>query len=217
VGLNAFPSTRGIAWSVLKAPNWGTRLQRAISGRTLRVTDYVYPLYTFTLHWEVLLDKWDIRMGAGKGSAYPPGLTPYDELRQIWNFYNTQFGPAIPFLYYDPSDNTTRAVAATPQVTQFGVGDGITESFQLRSSLMAPVVTDVINSINIAGSPTSSYTLDSDTGRINFTSPPGNGLALTGDYTYHYIMNFSQDSLEAENFAFQFWNMHQLKMESASP
>jgi hypothetical protein len=82
---------------------------------------------------------------------------------------------------------------------------------------MAPVVTDVINSINIDGSPTSSYTLDSNTGRINFTSAPGNGLALTGDYTYHYIMNFSQDSLEAENFAFQFWDMHQLKMESASP
>lgn len=217
MSLNTFPTTRGLAWSVLKAPNWGTRIQRAISGRTLRVTDYFYPLYTFTLHWDVLLDRWDVRMGAGVGPAYPPGVSPYDELRQIWNFYNQQLGPAVPFLYYDPDDNTTRAVAATPQVAQFGVGDGITQTFQLLSAIGAPVVPNVINSINIAGTPTAGYTFDSNTGRLTFTSAPTSGDALTADFTYYYIVNFAEDSLSAENFAFQFWSMHQLKLESASP
>lgn len=209
--LNTFPTTTFPGWSLFKAPNWATRVQRAVSGRELRVSDYVLPTYTFTLTWEILRDRWDMRAGANVGDAFfPPGGTPYDELRTIWYFFNGQLGAAVPFQFNDWTDNTTRAVAATPQVAQFATGDGVTTTFQMASALQAPVIPITINSV----APAISYSVDADTGLITFTTPPGNGVAITADMTYNYKVRFAADGADGEYFLYQLWRMRQLKMVS---
>lgn len=191
-------------------------MQRSVVGRELTISDYVLPLYSFTLTWEVLKDKWDVRMGVLKGPAYSPfGVTPFDELRNIWNFYNQQQGSAIPFNYYDPSDNTTRIDPAVPANFNFAVGDGTTTEFQAASPLLAPVIPSTVISVNLNGTPTGTASLDANTGIFTFSSAPGNGVLIGMDCTlFFYRVRFNTDGLEAENFAYQFWQMKTLKMIS---
>ena len=60
-----FPALPGLGWSVTKAPRFATRIQKAVSGRELRVLDQPYPIWTWTLTYALLRDKWDTR-GAGR-------------------------------------------------------------------------------------------------------------------------------------------------------
>jgi uncharacterized protein (TIGR02217 family) len=194
-------------------------MQRSVTGRELRVQDYVTPVYVFTLRWESLKDAWDQRIGYGIGSAFVDmvGGQPYNDLRVIWNFYLQQLGPTIPFQFNDVPDNTTRL---NPSVAQFGLigyGDGTTTTFQMISPLMAPVIPATINSIVVGGvtiPPTSGYTLNIDTGQIIFTTPPASNALVQADYNFHYKVRFSSDSLEAEEFYYQFWQMRQLKLQT---
>jgi Conserved hypothetical protein 2217 (DUF2460) len=97
-----------LAWSVIRAPNWGTRLQRAISGRELRVSDYANPIFKFTLTFEVLRSPSDVRAGAGIGPAWYAGgggSPPFNEFDTLIAFFNQQQGAAIPFLWDDVTDN----------------------------------------------------------------------------------------------------------------
>ena len=48
-----FPALPGLAWSVTKSPTFQTRIQRAASGRELRALDYPYPLWQFTLVFDL--------------------------------------------------------------------------------------------------------------------------------------------------------------------
>lgn len=204
MALNIFPTTNA-AWPVEKSASWATRVQRSISGREVSLADYFIPLYNFTLTWEVLRDKWDTRGVGG---------TTLDEWRAILNFYNGQQGPNIPFAFFDVTDNTTRADPSTPQVFNFAVGDGTTQQFVLTTSLFAPAVPGVVNSVNLNGSPTSAYTIDSNSGRITFTSAPGAGVFVGWDATYYYRVRFSTDNLVALNFLYQRWSIRQLKFVS---
>src|SRR5438876_9680487 len=96
-----FPNLPGLGWSVTKAPRFATRVQRAVSGRELRVLDQPYPIWTWTLTYPVLRDKSDTR-----GPAGPAGLgAGYDELRTIAGFFLQQQGSFQPFLFDDPTDN----------------------------------------------------------------------------------------------------------------
>jgi hypothetical protein len=192
----------------MKSPNWATRMQRAVSGRELRVNDYILPIYTFTLTYEVLRDRWDIRDGPLRGHAYADVTTPRDELRQIWNFFNQQCGASIPFQFYDPTDNTTRADPAVAQAITVAVGDGTTKSFQLCSAIRAPIIP-----IDYTFSPTGSVP-NFDTGVITYGTAPGSGTPITFDGTYRYKVRFATDNLEAENFMYQLWSMKQLKLTS---
>ena len=75
-----FPTLPGLAWSVTKAPRFATRIQRAVNGRELRILDQPYPVWTWTLNYSLLRDKWDTRGPAGLGAGY-------DELRTLAGFF----------------------------------------------------------------------------------------------------------------------------------
>jgi len=70
--IGVFPSLPGLAWSVTKTPTFQTRIQRAVSGRELRALDYPYPLWQFTLVFDLLRDN----PAAG-----------YDELQTLMCFF----------------------------------------------------------------------------------------------------------------------------------
>jgi hypothetical protein len=65
-----FPTLPGLGWSVSKAPRFATRIQRAISGRELRVLDQPNPIWSWTLTYSMLRDEHDTRGASGPGVGY---------------------------------------------------------------------------------------------------------------------------------------------------
>ena len=112
-----FPVLPGLGWSVTKSPRFAGRIQHAVSGREVRVLDQPYPIWTWTLTYALLRDKWDTRGPGGLGAGY-------DELRTIAGFFLAQQGTFQPFLFDDPTDNTVAAQL-------IGTGDSTNTVFQL--------------------------------------------------------------------------------------
>lgn len=202
-----FPSLPGLGWSVTKAPRFATRIQRAVSGRELRVLDQPYPIWTWTLTFTLLRDKWDTRGSGGLGAGY-------DELRTLAGFFLQQQGAFAPFLFDDPSDDT-----ATGQV--IGTGDAGTGVFQLVRSMAgfaepitAPNTVGAIYLDGVLQNP-AAYAVDPATGLVTFVTPPAAGEVITADFTYWFRVRFAADTAEFENFMYQLWQLKQIKLQSA--
>jgi hypothetical protein len=52
-----FPRLRGLTFDIKKRPNWGTIIQTAVSGREVRVSNRVSPIWEFELGFDELQDK----------------------------------------------------------------------------------------------------------------------------------------------------------------
>jgi uncharacterized protein (TIGR02217 family) len=207
-----FPTLPGLGWSVSKAPRFATRIQRAVSGRELRVIDQPNPIWTWTLTYSLLRDEHDTRAASGPGVGY-------DELRTLMGFFLQQQGAYQPFLLDDPTDDQASAQA-------IGTGDGGTTVFQLVRTMGAalpaggfaePITApNAISTIYFDGvrQSTSGYSVDPATGLITFTTPPPAGQLITVDFTYYFRVRFADDSAEFENFLYQLWALKQVKLQS---
>jgi len=194
---------------VTKAPRFATRVQRAVSGRELRVLDQPYPIWTWTLTYSLLRDKWDTRGPGALGAGY-------DELRTIAGFFLQQQGAFQPFLFDDPTDNT---ITAQP----IGTGNSSTRIFQLVRSMggcaepmIGPNTVSGIFFNGVLQNP-AGYAVGADTGLVNFTTPPPTGQSITADFTYRFRVRFADDTAEFENFMYQLWQLKQIKLQSALP
>jgi uncharacterized protein (TIGR02217 family) len=202
-----FPSLPGLAWSVTKTPTFQTRVQRAASGRELRALDYPYPLWQFTLVFDLLRDN----PAAG-----------YDELRTLMGFFMLCQGAFGTFLFRDPSDDRVTA-------QQIGTGNASTTVFQLQRAMgvglpgggfLEPVVApDVVSAVYLDGITQSPgvYIVDPNTGLITFNAAPGSGAIITADYSYYFRCRFIDDSYAFENFMFQLWQLKRLTFISVRP
>ena len=202
-----FPSLPGLGWSVTKAPQFKTRIQKGITGRELRISDQLYPIWIFTLTFPVLRDKWDAR-ASGFGSR-----GNYDELRTLVGFFLSQYGAQQSFLFDDPTDDSITAQS-------IGTGDGATTSFQLvrtmngfAEPISAPNVVSAVYLNGVVDSP-ANYSVNAASGVVTFTSPPGGGVAITADFSYYFRVRFADDSNEFENFMLQLWQLKQVKLQS---
>jgi uncharacterized protein (TIGR02217 family) len=201
-----FPVLPGLGWSVTKMPRFAGRIQNAVSGRELRVLDQIDPIWTWTLTYSLLRDKWDVRAATGPG-------TGYDELRTLVGFFLQQQGTFLPFLFEDPTDNKV-----ADQV--LGTGDGSTRAFQLvrrmgkfDEPITAPNTLDTIRCNGVRQDP-AVYTIDNQSGLVTFAMPPPAGQVITADFTYHFRVRFAEDSAEFENFMYQLWQLKQIKLQS---
>ena len=201
-----FPVLPGLGWSVTKTPRFAGRIQHAVSGRELRVLDQPYPVWTWTLTYSLLRDKWDTRAAAGPGIGY-------DELRMIAGFFLAQQGTFQPFLFDDPTDNSI-----TGQV--IGTGNSSTAAFQLVRSMggfaepiTAPNTVTAIDFNGVRQNP-AGYAVDPATGVVTFAAPPPDGQIVTADFTYWFRVRFGDDTAEFENFMYQLWQLKQIKLQS---
>lgn len=201
-----FPVLPGLGWSVTKSPRFSGRIQHAVSGREARVLDQPYPIWTWTLTYTLLRDKWDMRGIGGLGAGY-------DELRTIAGFFLAQQGTFQPFLFDDPTDNTVAA-----QV--IGTGNSTNVSFQLARNMggfaepmTAPNAVATIYFNGVRQDP-AGYTVDGETGQVTFTAAPPAGQIVTADFTYRFRVRFADDSAEFENFMYQLWQLKQIKLQS---
>jgi uncharacterized protein (TIGR02217 family) len=205
--IGVFPSLPGLAWSVTKAPTFQTRIQRAVSGRELRALDYPYPLWQFTLVFDLLRDN----PAAG-----------YDELRALMGFFMLCQGAYGTFLFEDPSDHRVSG-------QQIGLGNASTAVFQLQRAMgatlpgggflepiLAPNIVSAVYIDGIMQAP-ETYSVDPNTGLVTFSTAPGSGLIITANYSYYFRCRFTDDSYAFENFMFQLWQLKKLTFISVRP
>lgn len=201
-----FPALPGLGWSVTKAPRFASRVQRAVSGRELRVLDQPYPIWNWTLTYALLRDKWYARGAAGLGVGY-------DELRTLAGFFLQQQGMLTPFLFDDPTDDAVSGQA-------IGAGDASASSFQLvrnmggfAEPITAPNTLAAVYFNGVLQSP-AGYAVDPNSGLVTFATPPPAGQAITADFTYWFRVRFADDTAEFENFMYQLWQLKQVKLQS---
>lgn len=193
-----FPTLAGLSWNIGRAPKFNTFTHTAVSGRELRGTYQVYPLYNFTLVYEVLR-----------------AFTATPDFQTIVGFFLSRQGSFDNFLFTDWTDNSVTDMA-------FGVGDGSTTGFQLTrafgaggSTYAEPVQNiNALTNIKIAGSVTGAYTINS-TGFVTFSSPPAASAALTWTGTFYYRCRFVHDTADLNNFMNLLWELKTLELIGA--
>lgn len=178
-----FPTFPGLAWSVLKTPEWDTAVQGAVSGKEVRMANRQRPVWLFTLTFEVLR-----------------GASQYTELQRLLGFYNARQGAFDSFLFNDTSDNT--------EVQQLiGQGNGSQTTFQLLHSIdswIEPIGYSPAPNLFINGVQTSAFTC-SDGLNVVFNSPPAAGASITWTGTFYYRVRFAKDQMEFEQFMKDLW------------
>jgi uncharacterized protein (TIGR02217 family) len=200
-----YPTLAGLTFSITKAPRFATRVQKAISGRELRVVDQLFPIWTWTLIYSILRNELDSRA--------PSTQQGFFELQTLAGFFLQQQGSFGGFLFYDPTDNVTTGAF-------LGTGDATTTVFQLQRNFggfFEPIIApNVVSAIYFNGvlQSSSGYTVSSTTGLVTFTSPPPNGVTITVDFSYYFLVRFSDDTADFENFMINLWELKQIKLQS---
>lgn len=202
-----YPNLPGLSYSVTKEPSFKTQIQKAVSGRELRLTYQPIPRWLFTLKYEFLRDG----NGQGLSSSYPG--VGFTELKQLLGFFLYAQGSLTAFAFDDPTDdNVTRQ--------QIGVGNGITTIFQLVRTLgkftepiLAPNVVENVY-INQVVQPSNGYSVNFFNGLVTFVSAPATGLPIEVDFTYYFLCRFEEDSLSFENFMQSLWSQDGVKLRS---
>ena len=192
-----FPSLASIAWPFVKSLQFNTKTQTAVSLKEYRAAFAQYPLYTFTLYYEVLRD-----------AASPA------ELQQLMGFYGARQGQFDNFLFTDPTDNTVTA-------QNFGTGTGAATVFPLVRTLGSGGFTfnDLVQNVNTItgiydnGSPVSQgagagkYTIDAY-GNVTFGTAPTTGHALTWTGTFYYRCRFLTDQQDFNKMMAGLWDLN---------
>ena len=204
-----YPSLPGLAYPVERTASWGTRMQRAVSGRTLRLRDYVNPIWSWTLVYSALEDQPAVAAGPQSVTSAP------NALRTILDFFNSRGGAADDFLFQDPHDNSALAqlLVAVP-------GDTTATLFQLTRQLVAGgfnewiIAPNTVSTVYFNGTPQSpaSWTLLPG-GVIQFAAPLGGGITPTADFTYYFRVYFT-DRMSPSYFVQQLAELKQVKLTS---
>jgi uncharacterized protein (TIGR02217 family) len=186
----------GAGWPVRKEDQ-STIIQRANSGKEVRIAEYLQAYYAWDIPFGYLNDNY---------------LLAAADYQVIMGFQELVSGRAFPFLYDDPQDDDTSQYVpnpvSAPTPSQIGIGDGRTTNFQLaRNRGGFPHLVYYVNSANRApriyinnNLQFGGYTI-STTGLVVFGTPPASGVTVGADFQFYYLCRFDEDAIEAENIA----------------
>lgn len=179
------------AWR--KTPHFNTITQKPAAVRGI-VTASLVPYPTWDFEVELVWTRGDER-------------TPTSIIAAFLDIFMQCLGSGVFFLITDPNDNTVSANAGTMLNVTPGaaapmgvVGDGVSTQFQLAriigpSGLSIDILQNVsISTLNVNGSPTSSYSV-SDTGVITFVTAPALNASLSWSGGFQYLCQFTEDTL----------------------
>jgi uncharacterized protein (TIGR02217 family) len=195
-----FPTFRGLTWDVKKTPNFSTFIQQGASGREVRVTKRVNPVWEFEFNYSILDDTFIDGSG-------------YSELRDLMGFFLQRQGAYDSFLYTDPTDNSI-----TNQ--SLGTGDGSTTQFQMVRNFGGFLETiqniNVITNLKVNGvtqNNPANYSINS-TGLITFVTAPPNLATITTTFSYYYRLRFKEDMQDFNEFVSNLWEAQQVRLVS---
>ena len=211
-----FPYLPGLAFPVDRvAGNWDTTREVAVSGKEVRYANRTQARRKYTVDIE----------GLDSSGKYSSITT--NSLQQLEAFFNSCFGSALIFNFWDVDDNTVTG-------QQFGTGDGATTAFQLVrtasgyvDNIFAPLTaggTITVPSANggttsapysvpaiyAAGTLVSSANYSITNGLVTFNTAPASGAALTVNMSYYWPCNFDDDSLALSKFMYGLYEAKKL-------
>lgn len=193
---------RGITFSSYKTPGGARRIQRAVSGRELVVSDYRNPIWNFRLTFSFLRDY----------PSYVGGIVD-SEFRILLNFYTDMILRDDTFLFDDRDDNIS---VDAP----IGTGDGTTTSFQLVRSLHVGgfnediIAPNIVSNVKLNGIDTSGYAVDNTTGILTFVTAPPSGAVITATFSFYFRCRFVDDAVEFERAYHKIWTVKELRFRS---
>ena len=142
------------------------------------------------------------------------GVKTLDDVHAVIAFFEARNGCLHGFRWRDRADWKSCAPLQShaPTDQTLGTGDGITTVFPLKktyasggASAVRDVTKPVAGSVRCAlnGVETSSFTVDSVTGRVSFAAAPGSGVAVTAGFQFDCPARFDADKLEINLSHFQ--------------
>ena len=213
--IGVLPKLVGQGWAVRKTPTWQTRIQRAVSGRELRVLDYPYPLWQFELTWAALGDNLGVPSTTGA-----IGSLLATDLRTLMGFYLACQGAFATFLYDDPTDDNVVG-------QQLGTGTGSSTTVQLVRTFGAAGVANFTEPITAPNAVSAIYfngivqrsgwSVDPTSGLVTFTAAPPAGAVITADFSYYFRCRFMSDAYSFDNFMYRLWSLKKLDFISVRP
>ena len=198
--MSIYPTLPTLGWSVLREPVFSTLKSTHVSGKVARATNAVFPVWKFTLMYEVLLSD--------------PGT---QQLQQLRGFFESLYGQNTTFLFLDPEFYN-----AYHQV--LGTGDGTQTDFPFVRSLgsyysepvgqVGTLVNTYLNGVVQGSGFSVQYT---PYPVLRFASPPGAGVQVMADFTYYFLCRFGNDSMDFEEFMKQMHTLQQCQFMSVKP
>lgn len=182
-----YPVLPGLRWPIGKIPRFSTVIKKSVSGREVRAGLMSYPVWEFSLGYEVLRAESSVA-----------------EMQIILNHFLAHHGDFDSFLFTDDSDC---AVVAQP----FGIGDGTTASFQLVRSLVSGGFLEPV--MNLNGTPdifvdaveqTTGFSI-SASGLVTFVAPPADGDVLTWSGNYYFRCRYRDGLMQLDQFMKDLW------------
>jgi len=131
------------------------------------------------------------------------GVRSLDDAATLVSFFEARRGRLYGFRFKDFADFKSCAPSGTVSATDqaIGVGDGTTAAFQLVKAygdfardIRKPVTGTVVAAVG--GVQTTAFTVDTTTGLITFTSPPGAGAAITAGFEFDTPVRFDADRID---------------------
>ena len=193
-----FPTLATLAWSVHIAPKYATHISARTTGRELRNIDRAFPLWDVTLTYNLLR------------------ANSYAEFQTLAGFYENCGGAAGLFWFSPPGLSPVAA-----QV--LGAGNGVKSVFPLVVSWLGqysePVLyVSAVSAVYWNGISQSGWSVSSGYApQITFTTPPGNGVVVTADFSPLWLCRFAEDVADFENFMALLWQCGTLKLQTVRP
>ncbi len=189
--MNVYPSVPGYMWAPIIAPVWNSQLQKTVTGRVVAATYQQYPLYKFTVSYEML-------------SAAT--------FNTLLAFFNQQQGNVTPFLFdAGPGNDSVTAQG-------IGTGDGATKTFQLLRSyggFSEPIAAAFGTTHAYVNGTAQTATFNSPSnGYVTFTTAPGSGTAVTWTGGYYFQCRFSKGTEEFDQFMSQLYKTKSVSLET---
>jgi uncharacterized protein (TIGR02217 family) len=162
----------------------------------------VYPLYVYNLSYEFLRDD-----------------ATHNDLKTLMGFYLSRQGAFDSFLYDDTSDDSIVGQA-------IGTGNGSQTAFQLVRTYggftepCRDIMASPAPAIYLAGTlQGSGYTIGyANSGILTFTTAPGNGVAVTANFSYYHRVRFveyGEGDDGFSNFMSSLWDLKKVSFVSA--
>lgn len=196
MGNAVFPKLPGLKWGVKKTPVWSTKIQKSASGRELRAAYYRYPLWKFSLSFEVLRTRASV-----------------NELEQLAGFFNARRGSFESFLYEDPTDNHVSGQLVGRAVQ----GQNRYQLVRAFGGFVEPVLAVKGNpEIKVDGRVMRSgadYVLGGN-GEVVFQVPLTAGQPITWTGGFYFRVRFMQDAADFENFIGHLWAAKRIEFQS---
>ena len=177
-----------ISWGSQGGPGYNTTIIETDSGGEQRIS-----------RWANARRRYDVSYGVKSRS----------QLAVIVSFFVAREGAAFGFRFKDFVDFTSASdhvSAHSATDCYIGVGDGLTQTFQLQKKYVSgsttkyraitkPVSGTILAAIN--GTPTTLFTVDTTKGEITFDTAPGSGTNITAGFEFDVPVRFDDNADKA--------------------